>query len=327
MALKVIFVGGIYPVEFSLYKESIGNPDLDVLFVAGCGEAMPGAIEIVKPTMISSAKLLDNIKADFKPDITLFRSWCPEAKWRSINPENILWAQEIYPTRIDETKSTAGSTGVNECNIAYQNKLYATNNQYWLPYCVSKYWEKPDTKNIRDIPVMLATSLPSDSSAIQNKRRSLDILAKPIAENLQESLYVYNGYYGRLESMPYLVPCIKPSFPCPDMTSFISRAKIYLSPTSIWYDTGSISHKTVQAMACGCLVFTNKYPGIEEIVGKDKEHLIYCNTAEETLDMVKYYLTHDKERLEIAQRGMEFIHTKYNWVTNLRRLSLEITHV
>jgi hypothetical protein len=320
--LKVLFVGGVFPVEYSLYREAQANPDLDVVFACGSG-CMPDAYAAVKPRPVTCQREVAQIIGQFNPDLVLYRSWCPESNWRV--GKEILWAQEIFPIIGGASKSVQASVGCVGNKIAFQNKEYAAQTgQYWLPYCVSRHWECTAPK---DIPIMLATSIPTDSNAASNKERSLQILAQPIAQKMPNLLYAYNGYWGQLESISYLRPCMKPSFAPVNMTSFIGRAKIYLSPTSIFYEKGSISHKTVQAMACGCLVITNRYTGIEDIVGKDGDTIVYCDTPEETLEKVQYYLVHEEQREALAHRAMEFVHNKYGWLTNLSRLYSEVYRV
>jgi spore maturation protein CgeB len=69
---------------------------------------------------------------------------------------------------------------------------------------------------------------------------------------------------------------------------------------------------------------TNKYGHIEKILGKHKETILYSNTPEETVELVDYYLSHEKERQELADAGYEFIHKNYNWGDHLFRLYEEL---
>ena len=317
--MKVLFVGGIYHVEFSLFHEARNNPDLTVKFCT-FGYSFEEYASVVNPTTVSNRGQIDAIKANYLPDLTIFRNW--NASSDSINDTEVLWQQEIFATLDDNTRPKDIPT----CRlVAHQSKVYAEQHGLlWLPYCASEYWGVDNPTGVRDIAVAMATNLPPDETGGLIKRRSMDILIKPIIEWNPGIVNVYAGLYGGFERVPYLAPCIKPSYRLLDVTKTLSRVQIYLSPTTIWYDEGCVSQKTYEAMACGCLVMTNRYVGIEAVLGKDGENLIYANTPEESLEKVKYYLEHSKEREEIAERGRRFITTEYSWMKHLTRLAQDV---
>jgi len=281
---------------------------------------MPDVIPIVKPNIVSNRADIDRIKSEFNPDITLFRGWVTTENL--INDSEVYWNQEIHPTDHKGNKSNNNPVPNAARIIAYQSKPMAKNKGgYWMPYCVSKYWGISSNVK-RDIPVMVAMSIPGEGTGM--KIEACDSLVKPIIEWDSKLVHVFSGIGGGLGRVSYLKPCLKPSFPAIDAIHTISKAQIYLSPSTIWHDEGCISHKTIEAMGCGCLVITNKYIGMEDMFGADGENLLYSNSPEETLDKVKYYLKHDKEREEIAERGYKFIHSEYNWEKHLTRLSKEL---
>jgi len=327
--MKILYIGGVYATEYSLYRESQGNPNIDVQYVHGTSYSMPHLLEGTNSVLIKSRNDIDRIKKDFCPDLVLFRGWCPEQSLIGVG--DVLWSQEIMATKLDGSRySGGGVVSVYTDNpgrkhyIAYNIKdLAIQNNQYWLPRCVSKHWAK--RSSVKDIPFMVATIMPVLHAGGDLKRKSLDILVKPIIEWDKSVVHAFSGYSGSFESIPYMKGTFKPSFPYINMTDYISRAKIYASPTTIWYDKGCISQKTIHSMACGVLTLTNRYMDIEDILGKDGENLIYSNSPEETLDKVKFYLSHDKEREDIAERGYHFIHNLYNWEKHLNRLFKEVS--
>jgi hypothetical protein len=316
--MNIIFVGGIYYCEFSLFKESQNNPKINVVFCTS-GESMPDAVDIVKPKIVTSREDINKVKDEFNPDLTLFRTWNNTEIW--VNDDELLWSQEINPTLEDGSKEDRPlpKRGI----LTYQNKVYANNQgKRWLPYCVSKYWGYK--KALKDIPVLLATNLPDVTRGGLNKRWSLDVLFKPLVDWDKSKLVAYQGFYGGLDTIPYIKPILKPTYRSIHAIDYINRAKIYVSPSTILYDEGSISHKTIEAMACGVCTITNNYVGVEEIVGKDHDTILYSNSPEETLDKVKYYLTHDSEREALAKRAYEYVHKKYNWEDHFNRLIKEI---
>ena len=324
--MKILYVGGVYATEYSLYRECQANPNFELVIACGSSyslvsrEATPGVRNI------TSRSDIDRIKSEFNPDLVLFRGWCPEAGM--IQKSEVLWSQEIMATRDDGIRCSGGGISsiypnakANGTIVAYNIKNFAEETeQHWLPRCVSKHWaHKSETK---DIPFMVATNLPPVKAGGDMKKRSLDILIKPIVEWDASIVHAFSPPYG---SFTYFKKCLKPTFPYHTMTDVMSRVKIYASPTTIWNDSGCISHKTVHAMACGSLTITNRYADIEEILGADGENLIYSNSPEETLEKVKYYLEHEAEREAIAERGYHFIHNLYNWEKHLTRLYSEVT--
>jgi len=314
--MRVLFVGGIYPVEFSLFKEAENNPNLSVLFCCD-GASMPDVLPIVKPHIVSSKSQVDAIRNDFVPDITIFRTWCSSASYISLG--DVLWHQEIFPTMDDGTKVEDNTPQCLFAINAYQSKPRADAlGGVWFPYCVSKKWGRIPIE--KDIPVMVATSFPSNTEMFKLKKKSMDILVKPIIEYDPSIIQFFNGYFGGGDNVPYLSSITKRSFPPTDAVKNICRAKIYISPTSIWNDNGCVSYKTVEAMACGVCVMTNNYPGMEDVFGKDGDTIVYANSPQEALDKVLFYLKNDGAREKLANRGYEFIHETYSWEKHLTRL-------
>lgn len=317
--MKILYVGGVWPVELSLFKESHSNPNISVKF-CNDGGALPGAFDSCGCTRVLDRPGIEQLKAEYAPDLTIFRTW--NVTEILANKGDVLWAQEISASEsLEQAQKDEGVFSPHGCSIAYQSTARAQRfGGYWLPYCVSRYWGKQNAT--KTIPVMVATSLPPSGTDL--KKKSLDILVRPLVDKMPSELWAFNGYHRGLESLDYLKPCLKASFNPMDAVHHISRAKIYISPSTIWFDEGCISYKTVEAMACGVLTVTNNYIGMEDVFGKDGENLIYANTPEETVEKVQYYLSHDKEREEIAERGYEFVHENYGWERNLIRLKEEI---
>lgn len=317
--LKVLYIGGIFATEYGLYREAENNPEIDLICACECANHM-GSLGNVKLHRIGNRNDIDALKASFKPDLVLYRGWCSEARFRQEG--EILWSQEIMATNSNGKRFEGFASTYDAKDIAYNIKDLATQNgQFWLPRCITKYWSKVPCQ--KDIPFMVATNMPSDGIGGKLKRKSLDILVKPIVEWDKNLIYAFEGAAGGLGFVDYMNGTVKPSFLYIDMHKWMSRAKIYASPTTIWYDKGCISQKTIHAMACGALTLTNRYMDIEDILGKDGENLIYSNSPEETLDKVKYYLVHESEREALAARGYDYIHKVYNWPAHLTRLHKE----
>lgn len=71
------------------------------------------------------------------------------------------------------------------------------------------------------------------------------------------------------------------------------------------------SDRFTQYSACGTLVLAKRVPDTESLM-RDNEHVRYFDSAEECVDLVDWYLVHDRERKKIADAGMEYCHSTYN---------------
>jgi len=297
-----------------LYHELTDNPAFE-----GCFCTHPKEPHYKNNRSISKRHQVDALKAEFKPDLTIFRCWNITSPMANKNKKEIVWFYEKR-VKLDSGGTTNGPCNHYPCALnAYQDLEVAKERQaLWLPYCVSKYFEKrnPDKK----YEALCITRIPTHGSGGVAKKRSADILLKPLFEH--DLLKFYGkDYYG----IPYLRK--EGVLPSCDVVSEIAKTKIFISPTTIWHDPYALSHKTVSSMGCGVLTMTNHYGAIDEILGRHKETILYSNEPEDTLELVRYYLDHDKEREEIAMAGYEHVHKNYNWADHLIRLYDESTNL
>jgi len=96
-----------------------------------------------------------------------------------------------------------------------------------------------------------------------------------------------------------------------DYLHAISGCKIALS-INVYNDVRFYhSDRLINSIGCGAFVLA-KYVPDSEILFQDKQHLRYFDTAQQCLELVDYYLAHEKERKEIAHRGMQHAHKVFN---------------
>jgi len=313
--LKVLYVGGLYQAEMSLYWELMDNPQFEGCFCTHPKE--PGFYGNVHK--VTSRQQIDQIKNNFKPDLTIFRSWNTTTSWAQ--GKEIVWAYEKR-VKLPNGGQTAGPRRYRDSGNslnAYQDlDSVKAHKALWLPYCVSKYFEKKSQE--KKYKALCISRIPTAASGGAAKKLSTDILLKPLLEHDLVILYG-RDYYG----ISYLK--FKGILSPHNIAQEVASAKIFVSPTTIWLDPYALSHKTVSSMGCGTLTMTNKYGAIEEILGKHKETILYANEPEETLELVQYYLDHDTEREELATAGYDFVHKKYNWADHLIRLYDESTNL
>lgn len=96
--------------------------------------------------------------------------------------------------------------------------------------------------------------------------------------------------------------------PSKDQLSFLRRAKI---GTNIHNSTGPINYRTFYLPANGILQVCDNKSHLGKIYDLDRE-VVGFDTIEECIDKCRYYLSHDRERREIALAGWKRVLKDYN---------------
>jgi len=71
------------------------------------------------------------------------------------------------------------------------------------------------------------------------------------------------------------------------------------------------SDRLTQYLACGTFVLAKRVPD-SDLLFRDGIHLKYFDTVEEFCDLADWYLSHEGERIKIANAGMHRVHTEFN---------------
>lgn len=101
---------------------------------------------------------------------------------------------------------------------------------------------------------------------------------------------------------------VKKVFPCSfiGQAPFTQMSRIYsASKIGLNYSLNNdINMRIFEILSCGALAVTNKLEnnGFGRLF-IEGEHLLIYRKKEELIDLIRYYLSHDKEREEIAQAG------------------------
>lgn len=95
-------------------------------------------------------------------------------------------------------------------------------------------------------------------------------------------------------------------------------AKINLNITLHCIDTGACQ-RIFDVMAAGGFMLSNYQKELEELFVPGKEIVMYHN-EEEMLQLVEYYLTHEKEREEIARNGQRKVLTYHDFHNRLQKI-------
>lgn len=88
--------------------------------------------------------------------------------------------------------------------------------------------------------------------------------------------------------------------------------------------------RAFEVMACGALLMEDRDTLSGELFDVGKDFLIF-NSKEELLDLVRYYLSHEEERLAIARSGMKKVRDVFNaenmWGYVFERMGFELPKI
>lgn len=116
----------------------------------------------------------------------------------------------------------------------------------------------------------------------------------------------YYGGYSNYYDTPYIY----------------SSAKIVLGIQSVNTSPTQTSVRTYEILGSGAFHLTCYTPSHERIFN-NHEHLVWSNSPKETIELVDYYLSHNKEREEIAKQGQEEVLNKHTYAHRLFQLETE----
>ncbi|KJS18199.1 MAG: hypothetical protein VR69_01955 [Peptococcaceae bacterium BRH_c4b] len=102
-----------------------------------------------------------------------------------------------------------------------------------------------------------------------------------------------------------------------------SSAKIVLGLHSVDSSATMMSMRTFEALGCNAFHITQWTPAIENMFTNHK-HLVWSKSAEETVDLVKYYLGRDYLREKIARSGQEEVYQKHTYLLRAKEILQKI---
>ncbi len=261
---------------------------------------------------------------DFKPDIMVHRyrqpiepllSACKKTKTRLL-----VWISEQGPEReveIDRALCFHNVIANNDSDYEFY-KQSGVENVYNMPFgCVPSFHRKVRA------PARYKTDIVCYGNPLydyyESKRKAVDTLVKPVVENgFQVALWgTAKGGGGWLE-IPYVAKRAKlyrGMFSYEDLPAVNSGAKIVLGITAN-AQYGAYGSRLARALSCGSFIIWHYTVGMEKYFENHK-HLCWSSSPKETLDLVKFYLKHDKERERIAREGRRYAHENLDYAKML----------
>lgn len=100
--------------------------------------------------------------------------------------------------------------------------------------------------------------------------------------------------------------------PHEDISTCYSSCKIALGLLSVIHSSTMLSMRVFEVLGCGCFFLSQHSKALENIF-KNKIHLTWSTSKEETYELVDYYLKNHKERIKIAKQGQEFVYQNHTY--------------
>jgi len=79
------------------------------------------------------------------------------------------------------------------------------------------------------------------------------------------------------------------------------------------------SNRVWLTLGCGGFYLTNNVPELETLF-ENHRHLVWYNSPEECLELIRYYLPREEERRRIAQAGLELVRSRHTYVHRAHEL-------
>lgn len=89
----------------------------------------------------------------------------------------------------------------------------------------------------------------------------------------------------------------------------INESKIFVTNNGIFK---CLNMKFTEVLACGTLLFADRPEDLDDLGLKDGEHLIIYNGWKNLKSKIRYYLSHESEREQIAENGMKFVRENHS---------------
>lgn len=99
----------------------------------------------------------------------------------------------------------------------------------------------------------------------------------------------------------------------------VNLCKIVCNKGSVTYKSNDLNCRPFEILGCKRFLLTNALPRQgQNILFKNKKHLVEFNNEGEFVDLALYYLKHEKEREKIARQGYEHVMRHHTYLHRVR---------
>ena len=202
---------------------------------------------------------------------------------KQLNIPTLMWSMDthLYDKRAFQAYFKKDFDILYTCHKNYVN-FFNEGESRWLPCaCDPDFHRKLDLPKIYDV-AFVGNLDPKD---YPERVKLLENLSKKF------NVRVFNKLYGE------------------EMIKIVNQAKIVFNKTY----GGDLNFRIFEVLSCGTFLITDRIGnGLQDLFG-DGKHLAMYDNPRELEDKVSYYLTHDREREEIASNGQKEVRDKHTF--------------
>lgn len=211
------------------------------------------------------------------------------------------WTGDIFPYAHQNFIKVSNCFDLNLISSTGQLKLYSDggckNPEYWqIGYDQLKFFNKEVE---RDIDITMVAS----KYSIYSQSNFRDSIVSNFTKAFGDKFKIFGLGYG-------------PVLPFYSQQDIYNRSKIVLSVSNENVDN-YFSDRQLIAMASGALTLTHKF---SNKYWANKNELVYFNNEKEAVDLAKYYLSNDNERIKIGQTGALNVLTSHTYEERVKEL-------
>lgn len=267
-------------------------------------------------------KLLDSYKPDFaftEGGMSLQEILFPTLHEKGV--KHIYWAIEDPPDFLNLSlpfakESAYVFTPARECLDWYSEQGIKA---YYLHFgCLPTFHKRvpPQDKYSHDI-IFVGNNYSRHKSRVCGR----EIILKPIIER-KFNITIYGNSWWLDPFYGYVIDkkIYGGYLPYTELPAAYSTAKIVLGMHSVDTSPTMMSMRTFEALGCGAFYLTQWTPAIENLF-KNREHLVWSKSREETIDLVNYYLKNDTARERIARKGQEYVYKYHNYADRAKEIT------
>ncbi len=252
-------------------------------------------------------------------DLYLFKY--PQHNWtRPVDMRKVVcWNSEQGVTKrwAEAAAQPYGNVGINSrLEQAYFKAKYPQKNIFYLPFgCYDPGMAATATPSVDLISDGRYPSMAGSEMAI--RLQSAHTMVTPV---LDYDIALYGAGY---QLIPNIGSRYKGLYDHWKYPSIYATGKIYLGITWNWKH-GGFGIKLARAMSCGIPVIWHNSPGMELEGWEKGKQLDWSSSPAETKDLVDYYLSHEKERLEMGWQGQKWAFKHWHWGTLLEGIAKQL---
>ncbi|QGU00568.1 Spore protein YkvP [Candidatus Syntrophocurvum alkaliphilum] len=167
----------------------------------------------------------------------------------------------------------------------------------------------PDSRFSHDI-----TFIGNNYTEHPERIKAANYVIKPLLDK-DYNIKIYGLPWWTDKSRPFY---IDPRFyggylPSEDLSTICASVPIILGLHSVVNSLTMMSMRTFEILGCGGFYLTQWTPAIEYYF-KNHHHLVWTRSAEETIELVDFYLSKPDLRAKIARQGQEEVYAKHTYL-------------